>query len=68
MVTNGNRMREHLVSEMSESAAATAANLAASGQEWLKVAQTFVAKRPVACLAGAFATGVVIAWFLKRTR
>lgn len=63
MIAHGNRMSEHLASQEE-----AARELAAKGQQWLRQVQDFVAERPVSCLAGAFATGLVIAWFLKRTR
>jgi len=66
MVSNGNRISEHLPT--TESVSPMLSDLSETAEQWLKSARSFVTERPVACLVGAFATGVVIAWFLKRTR
>ena len=69
MFTNGNRITAHMPREATAtSAAPTFAEVSKSGEQLLKTAQVFIRERPVACLAGAFATGMVIAWFIKRTR
>lgn len=69
MVTNGNRISGYMPPEPSQSAAPAAiADLSRSGEQWMQTVQGFVAERPVICLASAFATGMVLAWFLKRTR
>jgi ElaB/YqjD/DUF883 family membrane-anchored ribosome-binding protein len=69
MVSNGNRISEHLPTEKSAgSAIPSLPDLSKASEQVFKAAQTFVAERPIACLAGAFATGMVIAWFIKRSR
>jgi hypothetical protein len=69
MVSNGNRLSEHFPPGTNTAPQTpNLADVSRMGSEWLQTARSFVAERPVACLAGAFATGVVIAWFLKRSR
>jgi len=63
MVANGNRISAHFP----ESKPQQVAN-SESVNDVMKFAQSFISERPVFCLAGAFATGVLIACFLKRTR
>ena len=69
MVTNGNRISEHLPPDESRSSGGiNPADLTNSAMQVFQAARSFVAQQPVVCLAGAFTAGMVIAWFIKRTR
>lgn len=67
MIANGSQS----YSRTSPSAAATAPGGKPAASEepaWLQPIQAFVGERPVVCLGAAFAVGMVIAWYVKRTR
>ncbi|MEI8382665.1 MAG: hypothetical protein WCJ09_21215 [Planctomycetota bacterium] len=69
MVTKENRISGYLPQQRRPaSSLPDMADISRSGEQWLKSAQSFVTERPVISLCGAFATGMVIAWFFKRTR
>ncbi len=67
MVTN--RMSDYLpTQEPVSSGVPGLAGFSTSGAQVFQAVRSFVTQRPVASLAGALTAGMVIAWFIKRTR
>ncbi len=65
---NGNRISEHFADEPTSAGASPLPSISEMGDEYLEVVKSLISQRPVVCLAGALAAGMMVAWFLKRTR